>query len=371
MAEAKAALALLTELLDGFEFKSEIDRAVALSLLLTVVTRASLPTAPLHLVRATSAGTGKSFLVDVAAALATGRICPVTTAGKTPEETEKKLGAMLREGMPIIALDNCTYDLEGDMLCQIAERPRVSIRILGVSEVVEFECRAAVVATGNNIGPKGDMNRRTLTCNLVADVERPELRDFAFDPLERVLADRGAYLRAVFTIIRAYSAAGAPMVCRPLGSYTHWTAMVRAPLIWLGEADPIESMEMMREEDPELTAMRELFAQWRRHLPEGSLTALQIADTAGTLDPDRKPVHPEFRDLLLRLAGDKGTISTKRLGAWLRRIQGKVLGGLRLISIPGRAGGHAPKFHLQADVAEKAQESTAPEETDTSFQDVW
>jgi hypothetical protein len=110
-AEARAALDLITELLDGFEFKSAVDRAVALSLLLTVVCRGSMPTAPVHLIRATNAGTGKSYLIDIAAALATGRICPVTTAGKTPEESEKKLGAMLREGMPIIALDNCTYDL--------------------------------------------------------------------------------------------------------------------------------------------------------------------------------------------------------------------------------------------------------------------
>ena len=368
--EATAALRLLTGLLDGFEFKSEVDRAVALSLLLTLVARGSLPTAPLHLIRATGAGTGKSFLVDVAAVIATGRTCPVTTAGRTPEESEKKLGAMLRGGMPIIALDNCTYDLEGDMLCQIAERPLISIRILGVSEVVEFDCRAAVVATGNNIGPKGDMNRRTLTCNLVADIERPELRDFAFDPLARVLTDRGAYLSAIFTIVRAYAAAGAPTVCKPLGSYARWTAMVRAPLIWLGEADPVESMEMTREEDPELTAIRELFAQWQQHLPEGSLTALQIAETAGAVDLDRKPVHTEFRDLLLRVAGDKGNISTKRLGVWLRRIQGKVVGGLRMASLSGRAGGHAPRFYLKADAAQMAQQAGAYE-TDTFSRGGW
>jgi putative DNA primase/helicase len=201
--EAEAALELLIDLLDGFEFASAVDRSVALSLILTAAVRGYLPTAPLHLVRATAAGTGKSHLVDLAATIATGRLCPVTTAGKTSEESEKKLGAMLRAAMQIISLDNCAYDLDGDMLCMVAERPVVSIRILGVSEVAEFECRATVCATGNNVGPKGDMNRRTLTCNLVADVERPELREFAFDPLERVLADRCAYLAAAFAVIRA------------------------------------------------------------------------------------------------------------------------------------------------------------------------
>ena len=70
-------------------------------------------------------------------------------------------------------------------------------------------------------------------------------------------------------------------------------------------------------------------------------------------------MHSEFRDLLLGVAGDKGNISTKRLGVWLRRIEGKVVGGLRLVSLPGRAGGHAPKFYLKADAAQMAQQAGA------------
>jgi hypothetical protein len=100
-------------------------------------------------------------------------------------------------------------------------------------------------------------------------------------------------------------------------------------------------MEMTREEDPELTDIGELFGQWRDHLGDkGTFTALQI----------RKIAHqyPEFEDLLLRVAGDKSGISTKKLGAWLRRIQGKIVGGFRLTLRPGRAGGHAPSFFLQA-----------------------
>jgi hypothetical protein len=272
-ADAETALARLVELLSGFVFASPTDRAVALSLILTVVARASMPVAPLHLVRAHAAGTGKSHLVDVASAIATGRYCPVITAGKTPEEAEKRLGALLREGVPLISLDNCSADLEGDLLCQLAERPRVRARTLGLSEAPEYECRTTVVATGNNVGPRGDMIRRTLTCNLVADVERPELRKFEFDPVTRVLADRAGYLGAVFTIIRAYQQAAAPAVVDPIGSYGKWSSMVRAPLVWLGEDDPIESMETAREEDTDLSNLRELFAQWQEHLADrGSLS---------------------------------------------------------------------------------------------------
>ena len=200
-------------------------------------------------------------------------------------------------------------------MCQLAERPAVRTRILGLSEAPEYECRSALIATGNNIGPRGDMVRRTLICNLDANVERPELRRFDFDPVVRVLADRALYLGAVYTIIRAYRIAGTPAVCDPLGSYLKWTSMVRAPLIWLEEADPVDSMEVARDEDPDLASLREVFAQWQQHLAaQGSLTAFQIKETACEQDSDRKPIRPEFNDLLIRIAGDRGTVSTNRLG---------------------------------------------------------
>ena len=123
-------------------------------------------------------GTGKSYLVDLIAMIATGRLCPVITASKSAEETEKRIGSVLLSGTPIVSLDNCTHDLGGELLCQLTERPVVKIRILGRSEMPDCECRTAVFATGNNITFKGDMVRRGLVCNLEALTERPELREF-------------------------------------------------------------------------------------------------------------------------------------------------------------------------------------------------
>jgi len=87
------------------------------------------PTAPLHAIRAFTPGSGKSFLVDLAAVIATGRRCPVIAAGKTEEETEKRLGALLRDAVPVVSIDNVNGELGGDMLCQLMERPLVRVRI--------------------------------------------------------------------------------------------------------------------------------------------------------------------------------------------------------------------------------------------------
>jgi hypothetical protein len=263
---AQTGLKLLTDLLAEFSFAEPRDRSVAISGLLTTLVRGSLPTAPMYLIRAHAPGTGKSYLVDVIAAIATGRVCPVITASKSEEETEKRLGAVLLSGASMISIDNCVRDLGGELLCQLTERSLVKIRVLGRSEMPECECHTTVFATGNNILFKGDMVRRDLTCNLDALDERPELRTFRHDPLRHALDERAAYIAAALTITRAYLAAGSPQVCGALGSYPEWSRMVRSPLVWLGEPEPVESMESARDEDPELGDIRELFELWPDYL---------------------------------------------------------------------------------------------------------
>ncbi|WP_419828350.1 PriCT-2 domain-containing protein [Methylobacterium sp.] len=349
--EAAKALGFIETLLSGFPFVGPTDRAVALSGILTALVRGVLPTAPLHAIRAHTPGSGKSFLVDLASIIATGRRCPVIAAGKTEEETEKRLGALLRDAVPVVSIDNVNGELGGDMLCQLTERPLVRVRILGKSEAPELECRSTTFATGNNLILTGDMTRRALVCSLDAEMDRPELRDFSFNPIERVMADRGAYVAAALTVIRAYRVAGSPSVCGAIGSYEDWSDMVRSPLVWLGRADPVTSMETAREEDPELSAVRELFEHWREHL---KLTSGYTTNTIVRTACDREATNhftgpgdfrlAEFRDLLLRQAGDGGAVNTRRLGKWLSRIKGRVVDGHRIEM--REDGSHGNRFSL-------------------------
>jgi hypothetical protein len=331
--QATAALNLLIDLLSEFSFKriggeheKKLNLSVALSGLLTALVRGSLPTAPLHLIRAHMAGTGKSYLVDTFAAIATGRLCPVITTLKSVEETEKRLGSVVLGGMAMISLDNCTHDLGGELLCQIAERPVVKIRILGRSEMPDCEVHTAIYATGNNIGLRGDMVRRGLVCNLETLNERPELREFKRDALRQAMANRAAYVAAGLTVMRAYLAAGAPSVCGPFGSYAEWSTMVRSPLVWLGEPDPVASVDTSQAEDPELADIRELFDLWLDYELglDTPYTSTRIIELGCAPPVGFNP--PAFKQFLLRVAGDKdGNISAKRLGEWLRRISGRVV----------------------------------------------
>jgi len=212
----------------------------------------------------------------------------------------------------------------------VTERPVIRIRILGRSEMPLCECHTVVYATGNNITFRGDMVRRGLVCNLEALDERPELRSFQEDVLETVAVDRGPYVAAALTIVRAYLAAGSPRICSPFGSYSAWSEMVRSPLIWLGEPDPVLSMEGLRNEDVELANIREFFGLWLEYgldLDVPYLTAT-IIEEAIAAPPANYWGPREFKPFLLRIAaakGDASKISPERLGHWLRRISGRIV----------------------------------------------
>ena len=190
-------------------------------------------------------------------------------------------------------------------------------------------------ATGNNVRLKGDMTRRALPSHLDAKVERPELRRFKTNPIERVLADRGRYITAAMTVARAYLTSEMKVECEPLAGFDGWSEFVREPLIWLGEADPVKAMEAARTDDPERDAARELIEQWRDNIGDKLVKVRDIIECASEKRmaepmaanrPDWLPVRPDFFDLLITQvpSNSRRDIDPTRLGHWLKRIRGQV-----------------------------------------------
>ena len=340
---ALRALDFLKDLIASFPFVTEGDRAVALSAILTALVRRSLPTAPLHGFNAPTAGTGKSMLVDLASQLATGRPAPVIAQGKSEEEMEKRLGAALIAGDVLIAIDNCAEPLGGELLCQTMTQTSLKVRILGKSMNAEVPSNAAIFATGNNLTFEGDMTRRAVRATLDAGVERPELRAFDRDPLAMITAQRGDYVAAGLTILRAFHIAGRPQQRAPLGSFTDWSRWIRDALIWLGEADLCDTMEELRGADPKLEALTSVLEGWREVIGLQPATVRDVIERATEQRPQlygrAEFVHPEFREALLRVAGEGGAINGRRLGKWIGSHQNRIVGGLRLINA-GVSAGH-------------------------------
>ena len=338
--QAVAAMKLFVDLLKEFPFCSDVDRGVALSGLIAPVVRGALGMVPLHAFTAPAPGTGKSYIADVVSAIVSGRICPVATAGKTEEETEKRLGALLMAGFPVIAIDNISSGLGGDLLCQIIERPIIRVRILGKSEIIEIESRATVYANGNNLSVEGDMTRRTILSKLDAGVERPEERTFTFDPVARVLANRGAYIAAALTIVRAYMQAGRPGKLPHLQSFGEWSDNVRSAVKWLTNADPVESIKEVRKNDPILATLGAVLEAWyeagdaldglNQNSNEGH-SAQEVASRLLSFDPTSQEGIKllALREALINVAGVRGAIDATRLSYWLRKSKGRPVGRLK------------------------------------------
>lgn len=201
---------------------------------------------------------------------------------------------------------------------------------------------AAFFATGNNLVVVGDMTRRALVCALDAKTERPETREFdTEDPLEVVRRDRARYVMAALTILRAFHVAGQPkQASQPLGSFEVWSRWVRDALIWLGEPDPCRTMDRARVEDPQTQELAAVLNQWKTIIRKQAVTVKEVIERATDYDPQpgagydlnvRRFLHPDFREALLVVAGDGGSINSRKLGTWLGKRKGRVIDGMRLV----------------------------------------
>jgi hypothetical protein len=344
--DALQALALLEALLTGFPFSDDVAKACALSAMITPVVRGAFPVTPMHASRAPAAASGKSFLWDVCAAIAIGQPMPVISTGGSPEETEKRLGSAFLAGQPLISIDNINGELGGDALCQLIERPTVDVRVLGRSESVRIEARGtSLFATGNNFVIVGDVCRRTVTTNLDPGVERPELRQFDFDPVDRVLADRGKYIAAALAICRAYCVAGRPKKAPKLASFEGWSDTVRSALMWLGKKDPVDSMEAARAEDPERTELRDMLEAWSAAIGIGKDTRKKLADVllkglstsrehqGSELEPTYPDFHAALMAMALRSTGKNAQPEARMFGKWLQRFKGRIVDGQRFMCV--------------------------------------
>lgn len=178
------------------------------------------------------------------------------------------------------------------------------------------------------------MTRRVLLCSLDPNVERPELRQFQGNPFQAVLADRPAYIAAALVIGRAYASAGYPGALTSLASFEDWSRSVRSALVWLGQPDPVKSMERARDEDPITSALTVLFTAWEAIMGSNAKPVGEVIATAELPEPYGNVTRAQFRQALADVATDKsGKLSNASLGRYLGRYAGRVVGGLKLVSI--------------------------------------
>lgn len=324
--DASAALELLRKGFSTFPFDTDIDESVFLSLVLTGLVRRSLPAAPLGAISAPAGGSGKSMLADCISILAAGVAAPVMSFPDTDEEASKTMLAVLAAGDAVVAIDNVERPLQGDWLCSMLTSESFRARVLGRTEMITVPTSTLFVANGNQLQIQGDLRLRALLCRIDPKMEKPEQREFELDMREWLTAHRPKLVAAALTIMRAFFATGQRPsdLVKPWGRFERWSAMVRAPLVWLGMEDPCASHKQLEGQDPERVAIIKVMSAWALAFGNKSGTAREACDLA--LNDTR------LRDALSDVAADRqGGLSTKRLGHWLNRREDRIVNGMKFM----------------------------------------
>lgn len=331
--QAQQALALLNDLLSEFEFASPHDRSASLAAMLTAAVRPSLALAPLFHVRAPQIASGKSYLCELITVLATPQRGTPVGFPNSDEECDKLLLAQLVRSPAVIEFDNLTSDLKPyKKLCTALTSERMEGRILRATKMVMVSTRVLFLSSGNNVGPVADMTRRCLTIHLDPGCEVPAARTFKRPHLiADVQHERGRYVSAALTVVRAWIVAGRPeSSCRPLANFVEWSDFCRQSLIWLGQPDPAKAVFEGMAEDPEHQTLGRLLAGWHEMFGEDALIVRELLRRTAAL----RLGADEFSEVLLDIAGDRNQVNPRTLGNWFARHAGRVVDGLRLVKAP-------------------------------------
>jgi hypothetical protein len=322
---ARAALALLEDLLNEFHFVAATDRAAALAAIFTAVVRPTLANAPGFHVRAPVMGSGKTYLCELIGSFAGPGGNAKVSYPTTSEEATKVILSLLLTSPAVIEFDDMDTDwAPHGTIKRMLTAEHITDRILGVSKTATVSTRTLFLGSGNNVGPVRDLLRRVLTIHIDPRSATPATMTYRGAPVRKVQRDRGVYVSAVLTIIEAWRRAGSPRAgADSIVTYGGaWSDYCRFPLMWLGHPDPATALLNQIRHDPDGDALGGLLTEWFAVFGSAPTTvrkAIQaaMADEQALLDAIREfPVE------------DRGVINPSKLGWLLKKNANRIVNRL-------------------------------------------
>lgn len=321
---ARAALAMLEELLAEFHFVSPTDKAAALSAMFTAVVRPTLDFAPAFHSKAHVYGSGKSYLNQLIGLFAGSADNHKVSYPTTAEEATKVILSLLLASPAVIDFDDMSSDwIPHGTINRILTSDKITDRILGVSKTATVGTRTLFLGSGNNVGPVRDLLRRVLTIHLDPRCATPATLSYSRNPVETVRKNRGVYVAAVLTIILAWRKAGSPSsVTKSIVTYGGaWTQYCREPLMWLGHPDPATSLIEQVTHDPDADTLLGLMTEWHKAFGSIPTTVRKAVASAEDDYPDLLDAIREFP------VEERGVINRSKLGWLLKKNANRIVGG--------------------------------------------
>lgn len=326
LANVEASVALINDLISGFEFDGPQSRAAVWSAILCLLQPELWPI-PMHVFDATSKGSGKSLLSGLCASIGVG--VPVGVGGSTEsEEFNKTLTSCLLRGARVKVFDNArgagTFGTA--MLASYLTSPRggYSFRILGKTEERTVVPRTAIFVSGNNTTLDEDLGRRSILCRQQPNVVDPSARTgFKHDLIggEHMRPDvLRELVRAALTVVLWHVKAGRPAMQLPaMGSYDAYTQCVREPLVMVGIGDSFRKIESLESKtvDPRMVA-ETFYSLWLGRPKRASEISGEISRAVN--NSRRAKSGDDRREALLLLGAALADIRGKRSAAELTSV---------------------------------------------------
>lgn len=322
---ARAALALLEDLLAEFHFVAATDKAAALSAIFTAVVRPSLPHAPGFHARAPVFGSGKTYLCELIGAFAGPAGNAKVSYPTTSEEATKVILSLLLTSPAVIEFDDMDTDwIPHGTIKRMLTAEQITDRILGVSKTATVSTRTLFLGSGNNVGPIRDLLRRVLTIHIDPRCPTPATMTYKGFPVDKVRSRRGVYVAAVLTIIQAWRKAGMPRAAADsiVTFGGAWSDYCRYPLMWLGQPDPATSLLEQVRHDPDGDSLAGLLTEWQRAFGSTPTTVRKVVEMAERGHSDLLDAMREFP------VEERGEINRSKLGWLLKKNANRIVGGL-------------------------------------------
>jgi hypothetical protein len=338
----EAAKYFYDEVLHDFPFIDEISKANTLAAFLTMIVRPMIKgCVPLALIDKPAPGTGASKILELISIVATGKAMAAVSPPDNEEEWRKQITSWMRDGTPIICIDNIAADLKADTLARVLSSSIWKDRTLGKPDAMEYPQRSCWFATGNNIILSGDLPRRSYLTQMDAKMARPWERDpdkFRHPSInEWVKENRGQVLASLLIMAKAWVLAGNPNGCKAIiGGFDEWVHVVGGILNYAGIKDFLGNLNKLYEEvDEGGDEWKEFFEKWFELHPGKGLRSSDLCEELQERESPLGKVTPiEIGEIIkFRSPGNP-----RKIAKILRKKQNVVYGkGLKLIKEEGRS----------------------------------
>jgi hypothetical protein len=245
---------------------------------------------------------------------------------KTPEppdiaEWRRTLTSILREGHPVVILDNIKKELHSAELAVALTAGSWIDRVVRTSQTAQIPIQRMWVATGNNMVMDDEIARRSIPIQLDAKMNEPWLRDGFKQPdlLQWVRDNRNRLIWSAHTLIQAWIAAGKPEpTCRRLGSYEDWTRVIGGILHHAGiEGFLTNRLDFQKAEERENEKWLKLTVPW--------------AASFGINEVRSSDLYPLAAQCGFEFAGDTAEARLSAWGKQLAKHEDHIIGDYRIV----------------------------------------